>query len=254
MIKTLSPYYIYVPLISPSTGLTAISYVLEIYLWTGSKLTPSATPIYTKTIQNPALLTDTHRINISNLVNDFIDFEPQTSIVTALTDSPNQRWVKTQIIYTTSEPTESDVPQSVELDLMVEGYSYGNEGENVETPTDKILVTGREFEVDRNGLISLPIELDDEPIPPNIDLVITNVVNTGGQNWNIEFTIVGSYESISAGLTPTTGLGQIHLLGGLTSPQAIVVDYTGQDVDVIIVGFDFFTQTTIISNIFTITT
>ncbi len=254
MIKTLSPYYIYVPLISPSTGLIAISYRLEIYLWTGSKLTPSVTPIYTKTIDNAALLTDTHRINISNLVNDFIDFEPQQNFSTAFLDSPNQRWVKTQVFYTTSEPTESTVAQSITADIIVAGWSYGNEGENKQTPIDKILVTGREFEIGREGLISLPVELGDPVPPPNIELVITDVVNTGGSNWNVEFTIVGIYEELKVKVFPSVGLAEVFTLSGLTSPQAIVVNFFGQPVGITINGFEFNTFTTILSNTFNIAT
>ena len=133
MKKTLSPYYINIPLVSPLSGETAIQYRLEIYVWDGLKTDVPALATYSKTVNNSSSSTGEHNVNISRLINDFIEFTPQDNASTALIDGNNQRWVKTQIFYQTVNESELDTPQSINLDIIVKGYTYGNEGANQST-------------------------------------------------------------------------------------------------------------------------
>ena len=253
MRKTLSPYYVTIPLVSPETGLTSEKYRLEVYVWDGLKADVPIEATYSKTVVNSSSSTDSHNVNISRLINDFIDFEPQTNGATDLIDGNNQRWVKTQVFYQTSNISEADTPQSVELDIIVKGYTYGNEGVNQSTPANMNLISGTEFNVSRTGSFIVPIEIP-ETIPPPPEIVIISVVFGLGTTWVITFTTVGEYSSLSSKQDPTTGSVVVDTLAGVTSTQTIDVAFTGQDVDITMRGFDNSTGTGVVSNTITITT
>jgi len=76
----------------------------------------------------------------------------------------NQRWVKIQVIYTTEDEDDFEVVQSETTYLMIQGYGYGLSGENSTTPTNKILLSGDEFKVNRTGYFNLPILLPEDTI------------------------------------------------------------------------------------------
>ena len=160
MKKTLSPYYITIPLESPLTSETAIEYRLELRVWDGLESAIPVSTTYSKTVKNISNSTGIHKVNVSRLINDFIDLTPQSNGSTAVIDGNNQRWFETSIFYTTIDPADDDVQQEIETKLIVKGYAYGNEGENTDTPTNKILLSGTEFNVNRDGIFTLPIETD----------------------------------------------------------------------------------------------
>lgn len=251
MKKTLSPYYITIPLVSPLTGETAIQYRLEIYVWDGLKSAVPSLATYSKTVNNASNSTGEHNVNISRLINDFIEFTPQDNASTALIDGNNQRWVKTQIFYQTVNESELNTPQSVDLDIIVKGYTYGNEGENQSTPANKNLISGTEFNVNRSGAFVLPIEID-QTIPPTPSIVITDVTLISGTNYSVEFTSVGNYTDFTLLQTPDTGLPVLDLFLITTSPQTTVITFTGQDVTLKMSGFDNDTATNVESNEFII--
>ena len=135
---------------------------------------------------------------------------------------------------------------------MTKGYNYGMDGKNAETPTNKILLSGTEFKVNRNGIFVLPIEIA-ETVPPPPSITITDVFNISGENYQIEFTYVGSY-----GLIFNL---QYNILGDIginledistTSPETFNISITGETVEVQLIGYDNDTATTIYSNVFTI--
>lgn len=99
MIKSNSPYYITIPLVSVASGLTCQNYKLSVSVWDGLKSSPPATATYTTTKNNPTASTDSDRINIARIVNDYIEFNPQKAISTSVINGNNQRWVKTSVIY-----------------------------------------------------------------------------------------------------------------------------------------------------------
>lgn len=161
MIKSLSPYYLSVPFVSPLTSETCSKYTLNIYVWDGLKTATPTTPVYSVTKNNPTTSTGNDKINISRLVNDYINFIPAVGVATGLIDAENQRWCKTSVVYTTENILDTDVEQLENVSLVVKGYSYGMDGENVGLPINKILLEGTEFKVQRNGFFNLPILINE---------------------------------------------------------------------------------------------
>lgn len=253
MKKTLSPYYITIPLNSPATGLTCSQYTLELYVWEGSKSAPPSIPTYSKTVSNSLADTGSHTINISRLINDYVDITPESGTGTSLINGNNQSWVKTQVFYTTSNATEATSPQSVDSDIIVRGYSYGNEGPNQDTPANKNLITGSEFNVSRSGTFVLPIKID-ETVFPTANILITDVTLDSGSTWTVTFTTVGTYSDLTATIRPTVGSPELYILSGVTNPRDIEVSFTGQSVDISLSGYDNDTQQEVYSNTYTIST
>lgn len=249
MIKTLSPYYINIPFVSPLTSLVCTSYTLKIYIWKGLKTDVPLNSSYEITKDNPELLQTMDKINIARLVNPFIEFDVPTGFI-GLIDSPNQVWVKTSVFYITENKAEEMVPQIQNLSLAVKGYSNGMSGENEETPANLNLITNREFKVDTNSIFVFPIEVT-ETTYPTPSFTITNVVNTAGNLYDVEFTSVGTYAEITLIVTPDVVDPQVYIIGA-TSPQNVGVSFTG-DVDFQLNAYDTQSGTTAFSNIFTIT-
>lgn len=102
MIKSNSPYYITIPFVSASSGLTSQNYELSVWVWNGLKSTPPTTASYTTTKGNPTVSTGYDTINIARIVNDYIEFEPQQANGTSVINGKNQQWVKTSVIYNTN--------------------------------------------------------------------------------------------------------------------------------------------------------
>lgn len=167
-IKTLSPYYVSVPLINPITGVVCSSYTAKIYVWTGSKVAAPATPEYVMTKINAANSAGSDKLNISRIVNDFIEFDITVSDTTGVYDSANQAWVKMECYYN----DVADIPGFIITQLAIKGYGYFMGGENPQLPTNRILLTGDEFKVSRNGLFVLPL-LAREPTVGTRTITIT---------------------------------------------------------------------------------
>jgi hypothetical protein len=160
MIKSLSPYYVTTPFVSPASGDTCTSYLLEIYVWNGAK-DDVLTPTYTITILNQEVSTGDSKVNISKLVNDFIDFSPNSGSGTDVVDGNNQLWVKTDVIYETGDIADIGIEQNITTNLMLSGYTYGIEGENAQPPANKVLIIGDEFNINRAGIFNVPILIDE---------------------------------------------------------------------------------------------
>lgn len=147
MIKSLSPYYLNIPWISPLTSTICVAYTLRIYVWDGLKSNPPATASYIMTKDNLSNSSGMDKLDISQLINDYIDFEPNGN---------NQRWVKTTVTFHTTNEDDWDVPQLPTTNLMLQGYGGGLDGENAQPPVNNILMTGTEFKVFRNGYFNFP--------------------------------------------------------------------------------------------------
>lgn len=250
MKKTLSPIYITIPFVSPATALTSTQYRLEVRVWDGLKAAPPIAASYSKTVKNLTSSTGSQTVNISRLVNDFLDLSPKSNASTALIDGENQRWVKTEVFYTTSNTSEATTSQSADINIIVKGYTYGNEGANQETPTNKNLISYNEFNVSRTGVFVLPIEITEStPVVPS--LTLASVVLVSGTTYTLTFTPVGSYSTLD-GYAEGTGGRQIETLTGVTSTRTMTIPWTGS-VDVKIEGFDNGTAADIVSNIINIT-
>jgi len=159
MIKTLSPYYISIPKVNPNTLEVCGSYTFKLFIWSGSKSAIPATPEYESTKINASNSSATDKVDISRIVNDFIEFNCIQSTVTSLEDSYNQAWVKT-VVYYDDQP---NLPQLAQIIFATKGYGYFMEGENPQIPNNKILLQGDEFKVNRNGYFVLPIMMDAPP-------------------------------------------------------------------------------------------
>ena len=155
MIKTLSPYYLTIPFVDPSNDETCTTYTLKIYVWDGLKASRPDTHVYSITKNNPTNSTGSDKVNIARLLNDFIDFAPSTGIATGLIDGDNQRWCEVTVTYDTSFHTDQDFL----IDLVLKGYSYGMDGENQSTPSNRVLMSGDEFKVNRTGVFNVPIKI-----------------------------------------------------------------------------------------------
>ena len=156
MIRSLSPYYASVPWVSPATGDTSTSYTLSVYVWSGDKATPPAQPEYTFTKNNSAQSTGTDTtIDIARIISDFITPTPVAGSVSGDYDTNTAQWVKFSYTYITTVGSEP-VPQGVTTKLFSIGYSYGNEGGNVETISNNKLFNVSEFKANRGSVYSVP--------------------------------------------------------------------------------------------------
>lgn len=185
MIKTLSPYYVTIPFVSPLTGVTCTKYTLKIYVWDGLKSAVPAVASYSMTKTNPTSSTGSDKINIARLINDFIDFAPNES---------NQRWCKTSVTYDSSTIEELQT-----INLVVRGYGYGMEGQNPDIPVNRILMQGVEFKVNRDGVFNLPIKV----------LEPASTINAVNETVDIFFqdTIINVLTNDNLGFAPTSIIG-----------------------------------------------
>jgi len=195
MIKSLAPYYVYVPFVSPLTSLTCTSYTFELFIWNGEKSNPPTESSFEITKSNPTASVGNDKLDISNLISDFVNFTQQKGSTTELINGNNQVWVKWQVYYATSNPLDATTPSEQNTVLMTKGYSYGMDGENATTPANKILLSGNEFKVNRNGIFVLPIEIEETTVPL-ATLTIDNITSLGGDQYELSFTDVGSLGSV----------------------------------------------------------
>lgn len=252
MIKTRSSHYINTSFISPLSGETCTSYTIQIYVWNGAKTNAPITPTFEITKENPTSSTGVDKINIARLLNDFIEFGARRGTTTEEISGNNQLWVKHNVLYTTSDPDDLNVPQNIAVELVIRGYGYAMEGENPTTPTDKVLLEGREFNVGRNSFFNVPILIDE--ISSGIDAVddtfnisyqetILNVLgndNLGSQPTNISQITTTMPEAVGA-LEITNNTVVFTPGTGLVTPQTFtytIIDSTAES-DIATVTLNF---------------
>ena len=157
MIKSLSPYYITTNFENATTAVISTYYILNLYVWSGDKNTPPAEPNYTITKQNVTGTAVDDVVNVARVLNSFLTVEAIKGSSTSLLDGNNQKWVKHSVYYSDDLLTEENETTT----LLTRGYGYGNEGMNPQPPTDKVYLTGNEFNVNREGVFCFPIYLDE---------------------------------------------------------------------------------------------
>lgn len=251
MIKSLSPYYLEVPLVAPLSLEVCTSFTLQIFVWDGLKNDPPADPIYEITKDNPTLSSESEEINIALLINDYIDFVPNVSAITELADGLNQRWVKTQILYTTTD-TDDYVPNYEQTLLMTQGYGYGLQGKNTQLPTNNILLQGTEFKVSRTGNFVLPI-LIQETVDTStlvLDSVALDTGTTYDYSFTPSFTVTQLYSQVRA--TSGDAWSTALLFSGTTSPQSRIVSIGGGTFQTRVYAFNSATGNNIYSNIISV--
>jgi hypothetical protein len=251
MIKSLSPYYLEVPLVAPLSLEVCTSFTLQIFVWDGLKNDPPAEPEYEITKDNPTASSGSEEINIALLVNDYIDFIPSFSDLTELADGLNQRWVKTQILYTTSDEDDF-VPNYEQTFLMTQGYGYGLDGKNQQLPTNNILLQGTEFKVSRTGKFVLPI-LIQETVDAST-LVLDSVILDTGSTYDYSFTSSFSFTQLYSQVRATSGdaWSTALLFSGTTSPQSRIVSVGGGVFETRIYAFNVLTGNNIFSNVISV--
>lgn len=167
MIKTLSPHYITIPRVNPTTNRTCDSYKFDLFIWSGDKSAFPTIPEYTITRVNAGNSATDDKVDISRIVNSFFDVNCIQSTATSLENGNNQYWVMIKVYY-------DDQPITAQLRnvlLAMKGYGYFMEGQNPQIPSNKILLEGDEFKVSRNGYFVLPIMMD---TPPDYDTLDYN--------------------------------------------------------------------------------
>lgn len=189
MIKSISPYYLSIPFVSPLTSAICTSYTLQIFVWEGSKFDVPTTPIYQSTKKNPTGSSGNDKVNIARLVNDYIEFETVPFTVSVFYNGNNQQWVKTQVIYTTDNPGDLNVAQLEATTLMIKGYGGGLDGENPQPPDNRILIVGDEFKVSRTSGFNLPVLADESVnIPFTIQSFPTGSISFSGNIFATTFS------------------------------------------------------------------
>jgi len=215
MIKTLSPYNLTIPFIAPISGLVCTSYTLELFVWNGYKTIAPSNPTWLMTKTNPTASSESDKVDIARIISDFIKFTPNDTTTTELINGDNQYWVKYQIYYETAD-IDDFVPNYVTTQLMLKGYGYGMDGENAQPPTNKILLTGTDFKVNRSGYFVFPFLIEEAtPIPTHF-ATITNVASgcvTFTLNIPYNQTSIIVQRSTNSGVTWTSSTGSI------TSPR-----------------------------------
>ena len=156
MIKTLSPYYIEIPLVSPFSGDVCGSYTVSVFIWNGSRTAVPSQSTYQITKINAVGSDKIEKVNIARIVNDFIDFQIEVPNTTGLYSANNQVWVRFHVIY----DVDSTIIQLQQTNLAVKGYGYFTDGENPITPINKVLITQDEYKVNRSGFFVMPILID----------------------------------------------------------------------------------------------
>lgn len=252
MIKSLTPYYVYVPFVSPFTSLTCTSYMFQLFVWNGEKSTPPTEASFEITKTNPTASVGNDKLDISNLISDFVNFTQQEGTGTELINGNNQVWVKWQVYYTTSNPLEAITPSEQNTVLMSKGYSYAMDGENATTPVNKILLSGNEFKVSRSGIFVLPIEIEETTVAL-ATLTIDNITSLGGDQYELSFTSVGSLNRVfyryKLDGDTTWSLGFLSII---SSPVDITLPIVAGTYNVQIYSYDDNKSTKVYSNIFNV--
>ncbi|MCW4470602.1 hypothetical protein OGH69_16645 [Flavobacterium sp. MFBS3-15] len=245
-IKTLSPHYVAIPLTNPLTGTVCSSYEMRLYIWEGSKTAVPAQPAYTMTKINAAGAPGTDKVNIARIVNDFIEFACVPQAGTVLADGNNQVWVKHVCYYDDAPQT----PAHQEVNLAVKGYGYFAEGENPQLPANKVLLSGDEFKVSRNGRFVFPVMVDEPPVPERV-LVVQDFVRTSGIKYTATVTANFPYNDSALFVRPV-GSTEWVAAGSAAAP-VVPATIAAHVFEVMATAFDPVTSTIIESNIFTIT-
>ena len=185
MIKSLTPYYVNTSFVSPLTGDICSKYTLELFVWSGLKADVPINPVYTVDVDNLTGSSGVDKVNISRLINDFIDFTPPSRSGTGALDSSNQLWLQYNVVYTTTDPLDLGVKQNIVKTLFSSGYGYGLGGENPSEPNNKVLLQGTDFDINKYGVFSIPILLEEDA-----PLSLVSVISYPNNDINkvIEFT------------------------------------------------------------------
>ena len=220
MKRALSPYNYSTPYVSVASGLTCTSYTLQLYIWDDAIGSKPESPQETWTKLNPTASTGNDVINISRVILDYLAVEPPTGTGIQLIDGNAQWFVRTEVVYITSAGQEME--QYGLSEDFARAYSYGNEGENIVTTPDDILLDGREFKVNRSGVFILPLYAPSG--------VLGGITVDSFPSGEIALTPTATVVNDSAQLTQYLWID----CSQATTDTTIVIDYKGIDVTLIV--------------------
>jgi len=109
-IKTLSNFNLNVPFTSPNSSEVCSSFTIQIFIWKGDRYLPPTVPVQEITKNNLDQSAGTAKINISDIVNDYLEIDEQDSVTTDLLDNPQTAWLKAQVLYVTTEISDIGLP------------------------------------------------------------------------------------------------------------------------------------------------
>jgi len=172
MIKTRSTYLLEV-------GLDAtFNTIIELYVWKGDSGLKPDFPAYTITDKNPALDT-TRKINLSNLLNDFIEFVPFSSVSTGLVNNSNS-------LNIVVDRTVDGITTPILTEVGVKGFYSAIEGVNVGLPTNKILVAGDYMKASKTSSVLIPLN----PNGTNVQ-----IISSPNSEINLDLTVATSTDT-----------------------------------------------------------
>ncbi len=185
MIKSLSPYYVTTPWTNPVDGVVCSSYTMLIYVWNGDGNLEPSPATYQFTKKNVAGETGNDKVDIARLVSDYIDFTPKDITTTSIVDGSNQMWVEHEVYY-----NDVVTPQQMSNDIMSLAYSWGDEGENVTTIANDILIRPIEYLTSRQSMFVVPLlssnKLNSVTIKSEPNNEIDTSFNVGATNFSSE--------------------------------------------------------------------
>ena len=152
--------------------------LIEIYIWQGDSGSKPLIPTYSITDTNPKLQA-TQTTNISNLIDDFIEFAPFFGVSTGLVSNPNA-------LNIVVDRTVDGFTTTILTDFAIQGYYTAIEGLNVGLPTNKILVAGDYMKANKNSKVLIPLLPDGTNVQIvsspnneiNLDLTVATSTNT----------------------------------------------------------------------------
>jgi len=156
MILTRSPYYVNVPIAFPTT---TNSVTLSLKVWSGLQASVPTTANYIETKNVPTTTTSNLSINISNMINDFIDQTTVSKSTTGLITLSNSHavWIEYTVVYNDTVETIADLTGTF---LASEGYGEYMQGSNPDIPTNMVLLDGNDFQMSRTGVFMIPFVND----------------------------------------------------------------------------------------------
>ena len=147
MILTRTPHYITIPIDFPTT---TTDVVVSLYVWSGLKASIPATANYTWTKPVPTTTTSELKVNISNVVNDFIGEGKFSASTTGIQNAGLERgiWAYYLVEYTDGTETIADLSDTL---FCLEGYGTYLDGFNPTIPANGILIDGTNFQMSSTG-------------------------------------------------------------------------------------------------------
>lgn len=176
MILTKSPYYLTIPWEHPTDPTTPEKYIVQLYVWSGDKTSVPATPVYEIDNKNPLERVGNSVVNISNYINDSLDYSLESDTTTNVIDANSAVWVKSQVIYYINGVAQS--PEYINTYLALKGYNY-----SIDNTEDNGLTGANTCRVSDNTNYSLPIKVSETL---STDITIISYPNN---NINKSFTI-----------------------------------------------------------------